>query len=84
MGIRILRLRHKTAPVVLGCRWCGFPKRDHPICLGASQEWRHPRTPHCWTEPTQAQRTARVNAPPVFTMSDFSATEVANGARTRL
>lgn len=54
-GIRILRLRHRTAPEVNGCRWCGILEIDH---RGHVYTPRH----HQFTDPTDAQRKARFKA----------------------
>lgn len=77
MGIKILNLRHREAPLPGGCRWCGVPYRGHGV------RWvpGHPR--HAFTAPTQAQRAARMQdrrtglAPRIIT-------NLASDDRTRL
>jgi hypothetical protein len=39
-----------------GCRWCGHDRRLHCQMWRASARW------HKWTEPTNAQRLARMRA----------------------
>lgn len=53
MGLKILRQRHRTAPAMNGCRWCGFMRIDHANRWVPSQGW------HEFAEPTDTQRRAR-------------------------
>lgn len=54
MGIKILRLRHRTAPAPEGCRWCGIEHREHANQWAPSQQW------HTYVQPTQDQIKARM------------------------
>lgn len=56
MGIKILRLRHKTSPMPEGCRWCGTGARIHARQWVPSKKW------HTYEAPTAAQITARARA----------------------
>jgi hypothetical protein len=42
-------IRHLTAPMPMGCRWCGVDKREH------GQRWVPGRGFHGWVRPTTAQ-----------------------------
>ncbi|MEV2239612.1 hypothetical protein [Micromonospora sp. NPDC049891] len=48
------RVRHTSAPMPEGCRWCGTAEREHP------QLWVPGRGWHGWVEPTRKQITARM------------------------
>ena len=50
------RIRHKTAPMPLGCRWCGDEERDHARQWVPSHGW------HAWAHPTGPQIDARLRA----------------------
>ncbi len=52
--MRVLRVRHETPPLPMGCRWCGVDKRDH------AQRWVPGRGFHGWVQPTTAQIEARL------------------------
>lgn len=56
MGIKILRLRHKTSPMPESCRWCGTPAQDHAQVWVPSRKW------HTYDAPTAAQIIARARA----------------------
>lgn len=49
-------IRHRLAPPVNGCRWCGYLKGEH------GQMWSRAHAWHAWTAPTGAQRKARLLA----------------------
>lgn len=54
-GVKVLRLRHRSAPAMHGCRWCGFLEADgHPL-----HRWVPGRGVHEFAPPTAAQRAAR-------------------------
>lgn len=86
MGIKILAMRHRFAPEVNGCRWCGASQQEH------ANRWIRSRGWHTHVEPTDAQRKARLKAhiearhkPRIFVpplMAQWGRT--ANDARTRL
>lgn len=55
-------VRHKTAPMPMGCRWCGVPERDADN-NGHAQRWVPGRRSwHEWEQPTREQVNARMNA----------------------
>jgi hypothetical protein len=78
VGVKILTLRHRTAPAMNGCRWCGFIKPDHA------------NRGHQFHPPTAAQRHARFHAqagqnhPAMMKTGTFVYGTLASDARTRL
>lgn len=56
MGIKVLFIRHATAPTPEGCRWCGVPFRGHASRHVPSKKW------HIYATPTEAQVRARIHA----------------------
>lgn len=52
--VRRMAVRHRAAPEVNGCRWCGYPERWH------AQQWVPSRKWHRWERPTDQQRKARM------------------------
>lgn len=77
MGIKILNLRHREAPLPGGCRWCGVPYRGHAHRWVPSKKW-HPHE-----RPTQAQIKARMLARRK-NLAPRIVTNLASDARTRL
>ncbi len=49
-------VHHEAAPEPNACRWCGVGRRAHMQRWVPSHGW------HPWTEPTNAQRLARMQA----------------------
>lgn len=47
--MKLLLLRHRSAPAALGCRWCGFLKTDH------ANRYLPGRGLHDYEAPTTAQ-----------------------------
>jgi hypothetical protein len=78
MGIKILRLRHRSAPAMNGCRWCGADERGHGQMWVPGKKW------HTHTEPTDAQRLARKRAAWLPAVPTIVTNITANDARTRL
>jgi hypothetical protein len=56
VGIRILRLRHRTPPLPESCRWCGLSRQGHARQHIQGRGW------HEYTPPTPAQIIARARA----------------------
>jgi hypothetical protein len=56
MPIKVLMLRHRTAPLPSGCRWCGAPYREHATHWVPSVKW------HVYADPTPDQVYARIRA----------------------
>lgn len=56
MGIKILHLRHRQAPLPGACRWCGYPSHGHANRWVPGQRW------HAYVQPTQEQIKARMLA----------------------
>ena len=52
--MRIIRIRHRSAPFPLGCRWCGVPKQDHYM------QWVPSHKYHQWAVPTPEQHRQRL------------------------
>lgn len=50
------RVRHTSAPLPEGCRWCGTPYHGHV------QQWVPGHGWHGWTHPTREQIAARLRA----------------------
>jgi hypothetical protein len=78
MGIKIIRMRHRTAPEVNGCRWCGVDDRAH------GQYWIPGKGWHGFIAPTNAQRKARYKARSNQVKIPTIITNLASDARTRL
>lgn len=83
MGIRILTLRHRTAPPLNGCRWCGFLPLEHANRWVPSKRW------HDHEDATDAQRAARQKAgsrglTPAPSQVPVIITNLASYARTQL
>lgn len=61
--MKILRIRHRSAPWPLGCRWCGALKSEHLRHAGGWLCARGVHTRHLirnWTPPTEEQYTLRM------------------------
>lgn len=56
MATHELVVRWTEVPPVEGCRWCGFPKREHGKRWAGSKKW------HSYCPPTSAQIHARIRA----------------------
>lgn len=54
MTFRVLRVRHETAPMPMGCRWCGVVQQGHPRLWAPSVRF------HAWAHPTREQIAARL------------------------
>lgn len=50
------KVRHKVAPMPLGCRWCGVEERDHARRYVPGHSW------HSWAHPTGPQISARLRS----------------------
>ena len=47
-------IRHETAPMPMGCRWCGAEEREHVQRWVPSKGW------HGWEQPTRKQINRRL------------------------
>lgn len=52
--MKVLHVRHESAPTPMGCRWCGVPERGH------GQTWVPGKGYHVYEPPTRAQIDARL------------------------